>query len=69
MSLRIVHIFFIVVSILLAFGTGYWAIDQVRTGEGNYTALAVGANLAGLGLLAYGVWFIRNKSKVLKEDS
>lgn len=68
MSLRTIHLLFIIASILLAFGVGYWAVGQVRT-SGEQMVLAVVCNLAGLGLLGYGIWFVRKKFSLLREDA
>jgi hypothetical protein len=68
MSLRTIHLLFIIASILLAFGVGYWAVGQVRT-SGEQMVLAVGCNLSGLGLVAYGIWFVRKKFSLLAEDA
>lgn len=65
MSLRTIHLLFIAASILLAFGVGYWGIEQVRAGLGEHLGLAVVCNLSGLGLLAYAVWFVRKKFALL----
>jgi len=68
MSLRTIHLLFILASILLAFGVGYWAVEQVRAGAAEHTALAVICNLAGLGLLGYGIWFARKKFSLLGDS-
>jgi hypothetical protein len=65
MSLRTIHLLFIIASILLAFGTGYWAVEQVREGASEHTTLAVVANLSGLALVGYGIWFVRKKFSLL----
>jgi hypothetical protein len=65
MSLRTIHLLFIIASILLAFGTGYWAVEQVREGVSEHTALAVVTNLSGLALVGYGIWFVRKKFSLL----
>lgn len=60
MSLRTLHIIFIVASILLATGVGVWGLDQWRT-AGSGEALAIGLAclvLAAL-LILYGVRFFR----------
>lgn len=69
MGLRVIHLLFIVASILLAFGVGYWAVEQVRAGFSEHMTLAVVCNLAGLGLLGYGIWFVRKKFALLGEKS
>jgi hypothetical protein len=69
MSLRTIHLFFILASIALAFGVGYWALVQVRAGDGEQMVLAVVCNLAGVGILGYGIWFAAKKFALLKEDT
>ncbi len=60
MSLKAFHIFFIIVSTLLALGFGYWAIDAFgRSGSGVYLTLGVGSFIASGALVWYGVWFLR----------
>jgi hypothetical protein len=59
-SLKAFHLFFIAVSVILAAFVAAWAAGQYRAiGEGAYIATAVGAGLAGLGLVAYGIRFQR----------
>lgn len=62
MSLRIFHLFFIVVSVLLAFGMAAWGWGQ---GADQRVLTAVCAVL-GVALTVYGVWFVRRKFASLK---
>jgi amino acid transporter len=60
MSLKTFHIVFITLSTLLALGFGGWSFGRYReSGDGTYLALAVCAVVLGVGLIAYGTWFIR----------
>ena len=66
MSLKAFHIFFIILSTLLAFGFGVWAVDDFgRSGSWVHLALGVGSFIASGGLVWYGVWFLRK----LKHES
>ena len=60
MSLKAFHIFFIIVSTLLAVAFGVWAIDDFgRSGSWVHLALGVGSFVGSGGLVWYGVWFLR----------
>jgi len=64
MSLRGVHIVFIVLSVLLSFGfaaLGWTAYQQ--GGSVVELLVAIVSAVIGLGLAAYGVWFIRKPSR------
>ncbi len=65
MSLKAFHIFFIILSTLLAVAFGVWAIDDFsRSASRVHLALGVGS-LIGSGLLVwYGVWFLRKLKNV-----
>lgn len=60
MSLKAFHIFFIVASILLAVGVGFWGI-YVYVQETNFSFLlfGLGSFLVGGVLIAYGVKVLR----------
>lgn len=58
MSLKGFHIVFIAVSVLLCFGVGAWCAHQ-----NNFLA-AVGAVASGVGLIGYGVYFLKKLKKV-----
>ncbi len=65
MSLKAFHIFFIVVSTLLALAFGVWAVDDFsRSGSGVHLALGVGSFIASDALVWYGVWFLRKLKNV-----
>lgn len=54
MSLRAFHIFFVAVSILLAFGFGGWELYAFAQGGGALeVVLGVGSLIAGVALIVY----------------
>lgn len=56
MDLRNFHIFFICAAILVCLTFGAWALNRESTGY----LVAGGFSVAGgLGLVAYGQWFVR----------
>jgi hypothetical protein len=60
MTLRIVHLFFIALSIVLAAFCGAWAIGQYRmTPDAVFAATAVLSIAGALGLVAYATAFQR----------
>ena len=60
MSLKSFHIFFIVVSMVLCVGVGFWATqDFGRSGSLGHLALGVGSFVGSILLACYGVWFLR----------
>ncbi len=60
MSLKALHIFFLVVSIALSVGFGVWATqDFARSGSFVHLALGVGSFIGSILLACYGVWFLR----------
>ena len=64
MSLKTFHIFFISISVLLAFGFGVWSYIAYSN-AGNVINL-IGAILSvvfGVGLIFYGSWFLRKMKK------
>ncbi len=65
MSLKAFHIFFIILSTLLAVALGVWAVDAYGgSGSWVHLALAVGSFVASGGLVWYGVWFLRKLKHV-----
>lgn len=60
MSLKGFHIFFIVLSILLAAGCGVWAFAN-----GVAVSVAIGAWVTAAGLLGYGIYFVRKSRKLI----
>ena len=65
MNLKSFHIFFITVSTALAAFFGLWCLGQYRAAD---SASWLGAGLAsfvvGLGLVVYGIWFVRKMRRV-----
>lgn len=60
MSLKAFHIFFITVSMMLAFGFGVWGFQQyVEHGTGIYLVLGIVSSVMGIGLVLYGVTFLK----------
>jgi hypothetical protein len=65
MSLRLFHLFFIAVSVVLVAFCTAWAVGMYRSGhQAAYLAAAGACGLAGAGLIAYGTAFQR-KTKAL----
>ncbi len=65
MSLKAFHIFFILVSTLLALAFGFWAVvDFDRSASGVNLALGVGSFIASGVLVIYGIWFLRKLKNV-----
>jgi hypothetical protein len=64
-SLKAFHIFFIVVSALMAFGVAAWALlSYTASGSFGYLAAAIGSVIAGAGLIFYGVKFLKKLKNV-----
>ncbi len=60
MSLKAFHIVFIAASTMLAFGFGAWEFHAWRTSAAAWDlGLAIGSTVAGVGLLAYGRYFLK----------
>lgn len=60
MSLKAFHVLFIAVSILLAFGFAAWSWRQyVELESMGYLAVALLSAVCGVGLIAYGRYFLR----------
>lgn len=65
MSLRMFHLFFIVMSVALAAFVAAWATGQYRVGhDATYLAAGVSALVGAAGLAVYGAIF-RRKTKNL----
>jgi len=59
MSLKAVHIFFILLSITLAGGFGIWAVrNYSATGSLVNGALGIASFACGVALVMYLVWFV-----------
>ncbi len=63
MSLRAFHILFIVVSVVLAFAFGGWAL-RVERGGTLYPAMGVASLLVGVALVGYAAWFVRKTRRL-----
>ncbi len=60
MSLKAFHVFFVAVSVLLAGGSGWWALNEYRNeGGAGHLTMGVASLLGGIGLIVYGRWFLR----------
>ena len=60
MSLKALHVVFVVVSTLLALLFGGWAFLRYQDGAGGgYLATAVVALAAAVALVIYGRWFLK----------
>ena len=65
MSLKAVHVFFVIVATLIAGGFGVWAIQQyTTTGSSGDLLLTILAVSAAISLPIYGVWFLKKMKKV-----
>lgn len=60
LSLKTFHIFFILVSIALAFGFGVWAVDAyIESSDSTDLTMGILSILVGVALIVYGVKFFR----------
>jgi hypothetical protein len=60
MTLRLFHLFFIALSIILAAFCGAWAVGQYRTtSDAVFIVTAIGSIASALGLVAYVMSFQR----------
>ena len=67
MGLKIFHLLFIAVSILLSLGFAGWCFHEDSLAKNaTYFWLGVGSSLIGLCLMVYGAWFVR-KSRNLTD--
>ena len=65
MSLKAFHIFFIILSVLCAFGFALWSMMSYSTnGDLMLVAAAVIAFAAGIGLILYGIRFLKKLKHV-----
>ncbi len=58
MSLKIFHAFFIAISAVMCVGVGAWRYSTMPPGDGAALAQSLGAVVAGVGLVVYGVRFL-----------
>jgi len=60
MSLRTIHLFFILVAIVAADMFGAWAVyTNAKSPEPGMLVIGVLAFIAGFGLIGYAIWFVR----------
>lgn len=61
MSLKAIHILFVLASISLAIGFGGWGVRQYTSGAGGVVDLAmgIGSIVLAIGLLVYGKYFLK----------
>ena len=65
MSLKAFHVFFVIVSTLLALFFGGWGVaSYTRTGAAGYLACAIGGFATAVALVVYGFWFVRKLKDV-----
>ncbi|MCH7589986.1 hypothetical protein IIB34_02995 [PVC group bacterium] len=64
MSLKTFHILFIFASMLLALGFGFWCLNQAGDGHTGWALVGWLSFGSVVGLLAYGVWFLKKLKNV-----
>lgn len=65
MSLKAFHIVFIALSVLLAFGFSVWALQSYAEADnGGFLIVAVLSFCSGIGLILYGVRFLKKLKHV-----
>lgn len=65
MSLKAFHIVFVTASVLLAFGLAAWAfVNYTETRRMTDLAAGIGSSVAGVGLLAYGRYFLKKLKNI-----
>jgi hypothetical protein len=65
MSLKAFHVVFIIASILLALGFGGWCLSTYNDGGmRQYLIAAVASGVVALGMLVYGVYFLKKLKKI-----
>jgi len=68
-SLKAFHIFFIFLSILLAFGFAYWAIENsLAAGDSLNMALGISSVITGLALIFYLIRFIAKMRRLTAHE-
>lgn len=63
MSLKAFHVVFIIASLLLTLGFGWWCLREAHGSRGMQLA-AGGAFAIAVVIVVYGVWFLRKLRKV-----
>ena len=65
MSLKAVHIIFVVVCTVFLVSFGLWAVREFRsTGDSGNLVLALVAFVGAAVLIPYGIWFLRKLKNV-----
>ena len=65
MSLKAIHIVFIIASMLLCIGFGAWAVDGYSHGHGTAElCYAIGSGALFLALAVYGWYFLKKLKKI-----
>jgi hypothetical protein len=65
MSLKAFHIVFVTATVLMAFGVAAWEVRAfVLLNRWSDLYLAIGAGLAGVGLLIYGRYFLKKLKNI-----
>lgn len=65
MSLKAFHIVFVIASVVLGLGFGIWAIVQfAHAGSAAMMALGIASLVFAVGMVVYGVWFLRKLKNV-----
>lgn len=67
MSLKAIHILFIIASTLLCFGFAAWAFWMHQNGEGrdsSHLIMGVASSVLGVALLVYGRYFLKKLKDV-----
>ncbi len=66
MSLKAIHVLFIVASTVLALGFSGWGFNNYFSSEGAAADLAygIGSASAGIGLVVYGCYFLKKLKNI-----
>ncbi len=66
MSLKTVHIIFIICSTLLAFGFGAWSLNNYFSGDKATSDLVTGilSIVGGIALIVYGIYFLKKLKNI-----
>ena len=60
MSIKVIHLILISLAILLSLGFGWWSMAFARdSGDGSYKVAGFASFAIGLGLIFYGIHFIK----------